>query len=168
MSKKKVKTEERFRGFKKDQFMVECPVKGGEKQQYFIQPKTAKHNEIIVCVIYFAFLTKRLTPLVTPTMVKAVKKRFRGVQYNGMVGKPNSAFLLQVKGKAELSDNDTYNEALGKDVAYSKCLRQAYKTASDIAEIIGKELAAQAVKDSDIQDFLKLGLEREQNWIKTI
>ena len=122
-----------------------------------------------MCKVLFAFPTKKLSPLgvVTPELAKWVENRYKGVKFNGKYG-PASAFLFEVKYKAEVSKDDTPNELVGKDVAYSKCLERAYKTAAGITNLISSVLQEQINNNENIIGFLNVGAERENNWRKGI
>ena len=165
MEKKKEKKEVRFWGLKKSQFVVEV---NGHKHFYHHEAN-AKHGDITVCKVLFAFPTKRLSPLgvVTPEFAKLVENRYKGVKFNGKYSSA-SAFLFEVKYKAEVSKDDTPNELVGKDVAYSKCLERAYRTAAGIAKLFSSELQKQISNNDNVVDFLNLGAERENNWRKSI
>lgn len=165
MEKKKEKKEVRFWGLKKSQFVVEV---NGHKHFYHHEAN-AKHGDITVCKVLFAFPTKRLSPLgiVTPELAKWVENRYKGVKFNGKYG-PASAFLFEVKYKAEVSEDDTPNELVGKDVAYSKCLERAYKTAAGITKLLSKTLQEQINNNENVIGFLNVGAERENNWRKGI
>lgn len=160
--KKKEKKEERFFGLRKSQFVVESDKK------FFHHEKNTKHNDTTVCVVYFAFPTFRLAPMgLTPDIVKKVERRFQGIEFNGQMGR-GSAFLMHIKGKAEVSDDDTPNEMVGKDVAYSKCLQKAYQIAKAIAETINSELGKTVAKNGNVINFLDAGLKREVEWVKNV
>lgn len=165
MEKKKEKKEARFYGLKKSQFVVE--VEG--HKHFYHHEANAKHGDTTVCKILFAFPTKRLSLLgvVTPEFAKLIEKRYRGVKFNGNYG-PSSAFLFEVKYKAEVSKDDTPSEIVGKDIAYSKCLERAYKTAAGIAKLFSETLQKQIINNNNVIDFLNIGAEREKNWRKNI
>lgn len=160
--KKKEKKEERFFGLRKSQFVVELDKK------FFHHDKSAKHNDTTVCVIYFAFLTYRIAPMgITPKIVKKVERRFQGIKFNGQMGR-GSAFLMHIKGKAEVSNDDTPNEMVGKDVAYSKCLQKAYQIAKAIVQTINSELEKTVTKNINVFDFLDKSLNKEVEWVKNV
>ena len=165
MKKKKEMKEVRFWGLKKSQFVVEVK----DHKHFYHHEANAKHGDITVCKVLFAFPTKRLSPLgvVTPELAKLVENRYKGVKFNGKYG-PASAFLFEVKYKAEVSKDDTPNELVGKDVAYSKCVERAYKTAAGIASLISIALVKQLRYNDNVIDFLDIGAERENNWRKSI
>lgn len=165
MEKKKEKKEVRFWGLKKSQFVVEVK----DHKHFYHHEANAKHGDITVCKVLFAFPTKRLSPLglVTPEFAKLVEKRYKGVEFNGKYGNA-SAFLFEVKYKAEVSKDDTPSEIIGKDVAYSKCLERAYKTAAGIAKLLSMSLQKQLRYNNNVIDFLGIGAERENNWRKGI
>ena len=100
-------------------------------------------------------------------LAKLVENRYKGVKFNGKYG-PTSAFLFEVKYKAEVSKDDTPNELVGKDVAYSKCLERAYKTAAGIAKLFSMALQEQINNNENVIGFLNVGAERENNWRKGI
>lgn len=165
MEKKKEKKEVRFWGLKKSQFVVEVK----DHKHFYHHEANAKHGDITVCKVLFAFPTKRLSPLgvVTPEFAKLVENRYKGVKFNGKYGLA-SAFLFEVKYKAEVSKDDTPNELVGKDVAYSKCLERAYKTAAGITKLLSKTLQEQINNNENVIGFLNVGAERENNWRKGI
>ena len=165
MKKKKEMKEARFWGLKKSQFVVEVK----DHKHFYHHEANAKHGDITVCKVLFAFPTKRLSPLgvVTPEFAKLVERRYKGIKFNGNYG-PASAFLFEVKYKAEVSKDDTPSELVGKDVAYSKCLERAYKTAAGIAKLISMSLQKQISNNDNVVDFLNIGAERENNWRKGI
>lgn len=165
MKKKKEIKELRFWGLKRSQFIVEVK----DHKHFYHHEDNAKHGDITVCKVLFAFPTKKLFPLgiVTPELVKLIENRYKGVKFNGNYG-PASAFLFEVKYKAEVSKDDTPNELIGKDVAYSKCLERAYKTAAGIAKLFSSALEEQIRYNDNAIDFLNLGAERESNWRKDI
>lgn len=165
MKKKKEMKEVRFWGLKKSQFVVEVK----DHKYFYHHEANAKHGDITVCKVLFAFPTKRLSPLgvVTPELAKWVENRYKGVKFNGKYG-PASAFLFEVKYKAEVSKDDTPNELIGKDVAYSKCLERAYKTAAGITNLISNALVKQLKYNDNVIDFLNIGADRENNWRKGI
>lgn len=166
MKKKKEKKEVRFWGLKKSQFVVEVR----DHKHFYHHEANAKHGDITICKVLFAFPTKKLSPLgiVTPELVKLVENRYKGVKFNGILNGPASAFLFEVKYKAEVSKDDTPNELVGKDVAYSKCIERAYKTAAGIAKLISSALEEQIRYNDNVIDFLNIGAERENNWRKGI
>lgn len=165
MEKKKEKKEVRFWGLKKSQFVIEVR----DHKHFYHHEANEKHGDITVCKVLFAFPTKRLSPLgiVTPEFAKLVENRYKGVKFNGKYG-PASAFLFEVKYKAEVSKDDTPNELIGKDVAYSKCLERAYRTAAGITKLFSSVLQKQISNNDNVVDFLNLGADRENNWRKGI
>lgn len=165
MEKKKEKKEARFYGLKKSQFVVEVK----SQKHFYHHEANAKHGDTTVCKVLFAFPTKKLSPLgvVTPELAKLIERRYKGIKFNGNYG-PASAFIFEIKYKAEVSKDDIPNEIVGKDIAYSKCLERAYKTAAGIAKLLSETLQKQITNNNNVIDFLNTGAEREKNWRKNI
>lgn len=152
--------EKRFEGLKKSNLIVEV------SKNYYEQPKTDKHGEITICVLTAALpLEKIMLGALVPKVLEKVNKAFPEVEFNF---NPNAeAFIVSVNGKAVCSGEDTFDEAMGKSIAYAKAQGKVYSVCSRIVKIIKEVYLNIAKNNQNIEDFLMMSAEREKSYVKS-
>lgn len=150
--------EKRFEGLKKKDFVVEI------SKNYYEQPKTDKQGEIVMCVLKAALpLRKVMSGASTPKVINKITKAFPEVKFNF---NPNAeAFIISAKGKAVCSEEDVFDEAIGKSIAYAKAQGKIYSTCSRIIKIIKESYINIAEYNQNIEDFLMKAAERERSYV---
>lgn len=150
--------EKRFEGLKKKDFVVEI------SKNYYEQPKVYKQGEIVMCVLKAALpLREIMLGALTPKVINRITKAFPEVKFNF---NPNAeAFIVTAKGKAVCSEEDVFDEAIGKSIAYAKAQGKIYSICSRIIKIIKEFYLNMAESNQNIEDFLMKASERERFYV---
>lgn len=150
--------EKRFEGLKKKDFVVEI------SKNYYEQPKVYKQGEIVMCVLKAALpLREIMLGASTPKVINRITKAFPEVKFNF---NPNAeAFIVTAKGKAVCSEEDVFDEAIGKSIAYAKAQGKIYSICSRIIKIIKEFYLNMAESNQNIEDFLMKASERERFYV---
>ena len=150
--------EKRFEGLKKKDFVVEI------SKNYYEQPKVYKQGEIVMCVLKAALpLREIMLGASTPKVIAKITKAFPEVKFNF---NPNAeAFIISAKGKAVCSEEDVFDEAIGKSIAYAKAQGKIYSICSRIIKIIKESYLNIAEYNQNIEDFLMKASERERFYV---
>lgn len=153
------KKERRFEGLKKRHFVVET------SKNYYEQPKTDKHGEIIVCVLTAALpLREIMLGALVPKVLNKVTKAFPEVEFNF---NPNAeAFIVSANGKAICSEEDIFDKTTGENIAYAKAQGKIYSVCSRIVKIIKEIYLDMAEHNQNVEDFLKMSADREKSYVK--
>lgn len=75
--------------------------------------------------------------------------------------------VTQTKGIVTCSDNDAFNEKLGKTLAYSKAQRKAYSIASRLLGLMMDEFSVQAWEALKAKGFMQMCADREKRFIES-
>lgn len=150
--------EKRFEGLKKKDFVVEI------SKNYYEQPKVYKQGEIVMCILKAALPLKEIMlGASTPKVIAKITKAFPEVKFNF---NPNAeAFIVTAKGKAVCSEEDVFDEAIGKSIAYAKAQGKIYSICSRIIKIIKEFYLNMAESNQNIEDFLMKASERERFYV---
>lgn len=150
--------EKRFEGLKKKDFVVEI------SKNYYEQPKVYKQGEIVMCILKAALPLKEIMlGASTPKVIAKITKAFPEVKFNF---NPNAeAFIVTAKGKAVCSEEDVFDEAIGKSITYAKAQGKIYSICSRIIKIIKEFYLNMAESNQNIEDFLMKASERERFYV---
>lgn len=156
----KIQKEKRFAGLKKKDFVVEI------SKNYYQQPKTERHGEVVTCVLKVALpLKKVMLGSSVPKVLSRVTRAFPEVEFNY---NPNAeAFIMTAIGKAVRSEDDVYDPAVGKSISYSKAQSKAYSACSRIVKIIKEVYLNMVEHTQNVEDFLKMSADREKSYVKS-
>lgn len=156
----KIQKEKRFAGLKKKDFVVEI------SKNYYQQPKTERHGEVVTCILKAALpLEKVMLGSLVPKVLSRVTRAFPEVEFNY---NPNAeAFIMTAIGKAVCSEDDVYDPAVGKSIAYSKAQSKAYSACSRIVKIIKEVYLNMVEHTQNVEDFLKMSADREKSYVKS-
>lgn len=154
------KKERRFEGLKKSNFVVKI------SKNYYEQPKTEKHGEITVCVLKAALPLKTvMLGALVPKVLDKVTKSFPEVEFNF---NPNAeAFIVSANGKAVCSKEDTFDDAIGKSIAYAKAQGKIYSVFSRIIKAIKEIYLDMAEYNQNVEDFLRISADREKSYVSS-
>lgn len=147
--------EKRFKGLKKKDFVVEI------SKNYYEQPKVYKQGEIVMCVLKAALpLREIMLGASTPKVIAKITKAFPEVKFNF---NPNAeAFIVTAKGKAVCSEEDVFDEAIGKSIAYAKAQGKIYSICSRIVKIIKEVYLSKVVYNQNVEEFLRIAANRKK------
>lgn len=122
-------------------------------------------DNIVVCVLNVDIIIGSLYPGIFSDVILREKlvKRFPEFTKNR-----NPWLEATIVGKAVCSENDTFDEKLGKTIAYSKAQKKAYSIASRVALFISQHLEIKSAEICRMGHFLKMAADREENFVKSI
>lgn len=156
----KIQKERRFAGLKKRNFVVEI------SKNYYEQPKTDKHGEVVICVLKAALpLEEIMLGSLVPKVLDKVTKAFPEVEFN--FNPKAEAFIVSAKGKAICSEDDTFDKSIGESIACSKAQAKIYSVCSRIMKIIKEIYLSTAEYNQNVEDFLRMSADREMSYVKS-
>lgn len=122
-------------------------------------------DNITVCVLRVDILINSIYPGIFSDVILREKlvKRFSEFTKNR-----NPWLEATIVGKAVCSEKDTFDEKLGKTIAYSKAQKKAYNIASRVALFISQYLEVKSAEACRMGHFLKMAADREENFVKSI
>lgn len=138
-----------FGNLKRSQFIKEID------RQFYHQEADSTHDDTTVCKLKVGFPTAELFILLNDNVegIKILLKRFQNLdwEYNS---RGNLYLTGTFIGKAVLDSDDTYNEFVGRDISYSKCLIKALSTLKNIIFFVNDLLLKQCERNTKVRDFI--------------
>lgn len=147
--------------------MKEKKFIGLKKKNFFkvVNKKFFKNEKTTVCVIRAIILQENLPLFECIDYYRKLKRKFPNVQQYYVGPEIGSGYMVEIKTKSVCSENDTYDEKLGKNIADAKAEMKLFDIISRIYKYhasLANKVANDNIKGAE---FMELCYQREMNFV---